>query len=80
MFVEHENNVPLVKSAEEVEQEIAAEYKANLVIDGEKLCNPIHLEDGWINKEDVVSLCPTTLYPDIFNFISIHPSELKMEI
>ena len=79
MFVAHEKNVPLVKSAEEVEQEIVAEYKDKLVVDGEKLPNPFHLEDGWINEEDGVSLWPTTLYPDIFNFLSFHPSELKNE-
>ena len=69
--------MPLVKSAEEVKQEIVAEYKDKLVIDCEKLPNPFHLEDGWINEEDGVSLWPTTLYPDIFNFLLFHLSELK---
>ena len=80
VFVAHENNVPLVKAAEEVEQEIVAEYKDKLVVDGEKLPNPCHLEDGWINEEDRVNLWPTRLYPDTFNFGSFHPSELKMKI
>ena len=68
MFVAHENNVPLIKSAEEVEQESVAEYKDKLVVDGEKVPNPFPLEDGWINEEDGVTLWPTTLYPDIYIF------------
>ena len=79
VFVAHENNVPLVKSAEEVEQEIAAEYRDKLVIDDEELPDPFHLQDGWVNEDDGACLWPTTLYPDIFHFLSFHPSELKNE-
>ena len=43
VFVAHENDVPLVKSADEVEQEIVDEYKEKLFVDGEKLPNPFHL-------------------------------------
>ena len=79
VFVAHENNVPLVKSAEEVEQEIAAEYRDKLVIDDEELPDPFHLQDGWVNEDDGASLWLTTLYPDIFHFLSFHPSEQKNE-
>ena len=58
--------MPLVKSAKEVKQEIAAEYRDKLVIDGEELPDPFHLQDGWINEDDGASLWPTTLHPDIF--------------
>ena len=79
VFVAHENNVPLVKSAEEVQREIALEYSNKLLIEGENLPDPFQVQDGWIKEEDGVSLWPTTLYPDIFNFLSFHPSELKNE-
>ena len=79
VFVAHENNVPLVKSAEEVQREIALEYRNKLLIEGENLPDPFQVQDGWIKEEDGVSLWPTTLYPDIFNSISFHPSELKNE-
>ena len=74
-----ENNVPLVKTAEEVQQQIIAEYSNKLCINGEQLPDPFKLQDGWVNEQDGVSVWPTTVYPDIFNFLSFHPSELKNE-
>eukprot|EP00794_Sanderia_malayensis_P008045 gene8045-biopygen6517 len=78
-FVACENNVTVVKTAEGVQQEIAKEYIDKLKIEDENLPDPFKLEDGWLKEEDGVSLWPTTLYPDIYNFLSFHPSELKNE-
>ena len=77
VFVAIENNVPIVKTAEEIESEIANDYKAKLIIGDDQLPDPFQLEDGWISEEDGVKLWPTTLYPDIFHFLAFYPSELK---
>ena len=60
VFVAIENNVPIVKTAEEVESEIANDYKAKLIIGDDQLPDPFQLEDGWISEEDGVKLWPTT--------------------
>eukprot|EP00794_Sanderia_malayensis_P011413 gene11413-biopygen9096 len=52
VFVAHENNVPLVKSAEEVQQEVAMEYANKLQVEDETLPDPFQLQDGWIKEED----------------------------
>ena len=79
VFVAYENNVLLIKSAEDVQQEIALEYCTKLIIEGENLPDPFQSQDGWRKEEDGVCLWPTALYPDIFNFPSFNPSELKNE-
>ena len=77
VFVASENEVPLVKTAEEVQTEIIEEYGSKLSVEGELLTDPLAIYDGWLPENDSVKLWPTTLYPDIFNFLSFHPSELK---
>ena len=80
VFVAHENNVPLVRSAEELEREIAVVYRTKLLIEGENLPDPFQVQDRWIKEEDGVGLWPTTLYPDIFNFLLFIQVTLKMKI
>ncbi len=75
-FVAQENEVPIVKTAEEVQAEILQEYNSKLTIDGENIPDPFKLEDGWLTEEESVKFWPMTLYPDIYNFLSFHPSEL----
>lgn len=69
--------MPLVKTAEEVQKEIFEEYSSKLSVKGELLPDPLAISDGWLAENDSVKLWPTTLYPDIFNSLSFHPSELK---
>ena len=69
VFVAHENNIALVKSAEEVQQEIVTEYRNKLIIESENLPDPFQIQDSWVKEEDGVSMWPTPLYPDIFNFL-----------
>ena len=76
VFVAVENNVQIVRTAEQVETDIAREYARKLVIEGESIPDPFQLQDGWLAEEESVKFWPMTLYPDIFNFLAFHPSEL----
>ena len=77
VFVALENDVPIVKTAEEVEMEMATSYQDKVKLeDGVILPDPFKLENGWLKEEEGIKLWPLTLYPDIFNFLAFHPSEL----
>ena len=43
-------------------KKLFAEYKNDLLIDGEILHDPLHIQDGLVNEEDRASLWPTMLY------------------
>ena len=53
---------PFVKSAEEVRQKIALEYRNKLMIEGENLSHPFQIEDGWIKEPDGISLCSSHIF------------------
>ena len=77
VFVALENNVPIVKTAEEVEKELSVCYRDKLKLDdGSFLPDPFKVENGWLKEEEGIRYWPPTLYPDIFNFLAFHPSEL----
>jgi len=76
VFVAIENEVPTVKTAEEVEREIATEYEAKLKAGCKTLPDPFGITSGWVNEEDGTVFWPVTLYPDIYNFLANHPNEL----
>ena len=77
VFAASENNVQPVKTAEEVEAEIADEYKAKLSLKDFVLPDPFHIKDGWIEEEKGVTSWPMVLYPDIYNYLNFNPSELS---
>ncbi len=63
VFVAAENDVPVVKTAEEVQAEIAKEYGSNIVVEEELLPDPFAIVDGWLPENESVKSWPTTLYP-----------------
>lgn len=71
-----------MKTAEEVEAVLAKEYIAKLKIESddgtttEEIPDPFKISEGWIAEEEGVKHWPPTLYPDIYNFLAFHPSEL----
>ena len=77
VFVAIKNNVPLVKTAEEVEKEVSFDYKQKLNI-GEEGGIPdlFHLDSEWLSEAEGIQYWSMTLYPDIFAFLQFHPSEL----
>ncbi len=79
VFVACENDVPVVKTAEEVQKEIVTEYKAKLSFADQCIPDPFQLAEGWLTENEGLKFWPTTLYPDIFNFLSFNPSELKSQ-
>ena len=76
VFAAMENNVRPVKTAEEVEREIQAEYANKLQLVDEHLPDPFLVTDNWLSEEDGLIYWPMVLYPDIFNYLSFNPSEL----
>ena len=79
VFVAIENDVPLIKTAEEVEFEIVTDYKAKLEVGRKTLPDPFGITNGWMNEEDGTVFWPVTLYPDIYNFLAFHPNELSSD-
>ena len=77
VFVAIENGVQVVKTAEEVQLEIANEYRAKLIINDKEMPDPLLMQDGWLNEEDGIKYWPVTLYPDIYSFLAFHPNELS---
>ena len=71
--------MPVLKTAQEVQAEIAEDYESKLRVEGALLPDPTALDHGWVPEDEGVRLWPMTLYPDIFNFLSFHPSELKSQ-
>ena len=77
VFAAIENDVPLVKTAQEVEKEIAFDYQQKLNMEeGGIVPDPFRLDSEWLNEEDGINYWSVTLYPDIFAFLQCHPSEL----
>ena len=75
-FVTIENDVPILQTAEETKIEIEGVYDHKLKVLDEILPDPLRLKEGWLSEEESVKYWPMTLYPDIFNFLAFHPSEL----
>ena len=75
-FVAIENDMPILQTAEEAKIEIEGEYHDKMKVLDETLPDPLHLKEGWLSEEESVKYWPMTLYPDIFNFLTFHPSEL----
>ena len=74
VFVAIENDVPLVKTAEEVEREVAFDYHQKLNLEAEGIIpEPFRLDSGWLSEEVGIKHWPMTLYPDIFAFLQFHP-------
>lgn len=71
-----EQGVPIQLTAEQVEEEIKNEYGNKLLIDNINIPNPFDTKEGWLNEDDGIVHWPMLLYPDIFNYLSFHPSEL----
>lgn len=64
-FAAIENNIAITKTAEEIEGEIADQYKRKLIMDGKTLPDPFQqLKSGWKNEEDGIAFWPmiTTFY------------------
>ena len=79
VFVAAENDVPVLRTAQEVQAEITEDYASKLRVEGALLPDPMSLVRGWVSEDECVRFWPMTLYPDIFNFLSFHPSELKSQ-
>ena len=59
--------MPVLKTAREVQAELAEDYESKLRVDGALLPDPMSLVHGWVPEDEGVRLWPMTLYPDIFN-------------
>ena len=79
VFVAAENDLPVLKTAQQVKADIAENYLSKLRVEGVLLPDPMSLVHGWVPKDEGVRFWRMTLYPDIFNFLSFHPSELKSQ-
>ena len=70
-FCAIENEIPIMKTAEEVEGEIQQEYSQKLKVEGMTLPDPFKLKIGWLNEEEGIVFWPlvTTFY--VINFFCL---------
>ena len=81
VFAASENNVPLKKTAAEVESDLRDEYQAKLLINSDLLPDPNHLTSGWLNEEDGgIYSWPCILYPMFLIFCLFIPVSLEVQI
>ena len=80
VFVAAEKNMHVFKTAQEVQAEIVEDYVSKLRVEGALLPDPMSFIHGWVPEDGGVRLWPMTIYPDIFNFLSLHPSKLKARL
>ena len=76
VFCAVENNVPVLKSVIEIENDLSKEYQNKLINEGEKLPDPLSLENDWINEDEGKKCWPLINYPDIFTCLTFKPAEL----
>ena len=72
-FVAIENNLPILRTAEEVQADIAKEYQSKLIVGDISLPDPSAVVEGWLNETYGVKFWHVTLYPEIFCFLAFHP-------
>ena len=71
-----ENDLPVLKTAEEVQADITKEYGRKLCMNGGNMIpDPLKLDHGWLNEQEGITYWPVTLYMDICNFLAFHPTE-----
>ena len=70
-FSAMENNVPIIKTAEEVETELINEYSSKLKVSGRIIPDPFKLTTGWKDEDEGIAFWPIipTLY--IIQFLMI---------
>ena len=68
--------MPILQTAEEAKSEIEGMNDHKQKVLDEISPDPLHLKEGWLSEEESVKYWPMTLYPDVFNFLAFHPSEL----
>ena len=67
-----ENNVTLVKTAQEVEAQLKEEYSKKLELENCTLSDPFRLEAGWMKEEDGIAYWPIKPIMYILNFLMIN--------
>ena len=76
VFIAFENDVPLVKTAVEVEEDLKETYFKKLKIDDRNIPDPFQIPHGWSEEGDGVMFWPMLTYPDIFTYLMFFPAEL----
>ena len=71
VFVASENNVKIVKTAEEVEHELKEDYTSKLLLDdGLVIPDPLKdTSDNWLTEEKGIIHWPKVSYGNIFNYL-----------
>ena len=81
VFCASENDVPVVKTALEIEQDLKNEYEKKLTIGDEPIPDPFLIEDGWLKEDEGRAFWPMTLYADIYiSFWNFTPVNLEVQI
>ena len=78
VFVASENNVKIVKTAEEVEHELKEDYTSKLLLDdGLVIPDPLKdTSDNWLTEEKGIIHWPKVSYGNIFNYLKFCTSDL----
>ena len=80
VFAAGENNLPILKTAVEIESDLRQEYKKILHFDGIELPDPFMIASGWMNEEEARVFLPMVLYPEVYHhFLKFYPTELASD-
>ena len=78
VFAGMENNVlPKKSSAEEVDDQLRADYQAKLLVDDTVIPDPNCLKSGWLGEVDGARLWPCVVSTDLFNFLQYHLNDFS---
>ena len=66
-----ENNLPILKTAEQIEGEIASEYKQKLSVNNVTFPDPFKIENGWKNEEEAITSWPIVSAFAVINFLRV---------
>ena len=70
-FSTFENNVAVIKTAEEVEAELKQEYDDKLKLDEMNIPDPFKLNNGWLDEEEGIAYWPIVPTYYIIQFLMI---------
>ena len=75
VFSAIKNNVIVVKTAVEVEEDLEKEYEIKLRVDNRLIPDPFKIPHGWLGEDEGMAFWPMLLYPHIFKYLMFYPTQ-----
>ena len=66
VFVAVENNVQVVPTAVEIEENLESSYKQKLIVDDKTIPDPFKIPHGWLDEDEGIVFWPIITVHDIY--------------